>query len=60
MLQAIHDKITGWVAYAVLGAIALTFIFWGINWTLGAPNYAAKVNGHEIPVNDVRSCGPLL
>ena len=54
MLQTIHDKITGWVAYVILGAIALVFVLWGINWTLGAPNYAAKVNGSEISVNEVR------
>ncbi len=54
MLQTIHDKLTGWVAYVVLGAIALVFVLWGINWTLGAPTYAAKVNGLEIGANDVR------
>jgi peptidyl-prolyl cis-trans isomerase D len=54
MLQTIHDKLTGWVAGVVLGAIGLVFVFWGINWTLGAPNYAAKVNGIEIPTNEVR------
>jgi len=54
MLQSIHDKITGWIGYVILGAIALVFILWGINWTLGTPSYAAKVNGREISVNDVR------
>ena len=54
MLQTIHDKITGWVAYVVLGAIALVFVLWGINWTLGTPTYAAKVNGLEIGANEVR------
>ena len=54
MLQSIHDKLKGWVAYVVLGAIASTFIFWGINWTFGDADYAAKVNGREIPVNEVR------
>jgi peptidyl-prolyl cis-trans isomerase D len=54
MLQTIHDKITGWVAYVILGAIALVFVLWGINWTLGAPSYAAKVNGSEVSVNEVR------
>ncbi len=54
MLQSIHDKIKGWVAYVILGAIALVFVLWGINWTLGAPNYAAKVNGSEVSINDVR------
>jgi peptidyl-prolyl cis-trans isomerase D len=54
MLQSIHDKLKGWVAGLVLGAIALVFVFWGINWTLSATNYAAKVNGVEITGNDVR------
>jgi len=26
----------------------------GINWTLSAPNYAAKVNGSEVSANEVR------
>jgi peptidyl-prolyl cis-trans isomerase D len=54
MLQSIHDKLKGWVAGVVLGAIGLVFVFWGINWTLSAPNYAAKVNGTEISSNEVR------
>jgi len=37
-----------------LGAVGLVFVFWGINWTLSAPNYAAKVNGTEISSNEVR------
>src|SRR5450631_4001071 len=54
MLQSIHDKLQGWLAYVVLGAIGLVFVFWGINWTLSAPTYAAKVNGTEISSNEVR------
>ena len=54
MLQSIHDKLKGWVAGVVLGAIGLVFVFWGINWTLSAPTYAAKVNGTEISSNEVR------
>lgn len=54
MLQTIHDKLKGWLAGVVLGAIGLVFVFWGINWTMSAPNYAAKVNGVEIASNDVR------
>jgi len=54
MLQTIHDKLKGWLAGVVLGAIALVFVFWGINWTLSAPTYAAKVNGVEIGSNEVR------
>ncbi|HVC02312.1 MAG TPA: SurA N-terminal domain-containing protein [Steroidobacteraceae bacterium] len=54
MLQKIHDKLTGWVAYVILGGVAAVFVLWGINWTLGAPDYAAKVNGSAIPANEVR------
>src|SRR5580658_6538201 len=54
MLQTIHDKLKGWLAGVVLGVIGLVFVFWGINWTLTAPNYAAKVNGSEVSVNEVR------
>ncbi len=54
MLQTIHDRLKGWLAGVVLGVIGLVFVFWGINWTMTAPNYAAKVNGSEVSVNDVR------
>src|SRR3984893_6485245 len=54
MLQSIHDKLKGWLAVVVLGAIGLVFVFWGINWTMSAPNYAAKVNGSEVSANEVR------
>lgn len=54
MLQTIHDKIKGWVAYLVLGAIAVVFVLWGINFTMGAPTYAAKVDGREISANEIR------
>ena len=54
MLQTIHDKLKGWLAGVVLGAVGLVFVFWGINWTMTAPTYAAKVNGSEVSANDVR------
>jgi peptidyl-prolyl cis-trans isomerase D len=54
MLQSIHDKLKGWLAGVVLGAIGLVFVFWGINWTLSAPTYAAKVNGSEVSATEVR------
>jgi peptidyl-prolyl cis-trans isomerase D len=54
MLQTIHDKLHGWVAYVVLGGVGASFVLWGINWTLADPTYAAKVNGREIPANVVR------
>jgi len=54
MLQKMHDKLKGWLAVVVLGAIGLVFVFWGINWTMTPPSYAAKVNGSEISSSVVR------
>jgi peptidyl-prolyl cis-trans isomerase D len=54
MLQQIHDKLMGWLGGVLLGAVGLVFVFWGINWTLSAPTYAAKVNGSEVSANEVR------
>ncbi len=54
MLQTIRDKITGWIAAIFLGAIALVFIFWGIDFGAGAVTYAAKVDGERISAQEVR------
>jgi peptidyl-prolyl cis-trans isomerase D len=50
MLQAIRDRITGWIAWAIVGLIAVTFALWGIDYYLrdSADFYAAKVNDQEI------------
>jgi peptidyl-prolyl cis-trans isomerase D len=54
MLQQIRDKITGWFAAVFLGAIAIVFIFWGIQFESSTTQAAAKVNGEKIPVEAVR------
>lgn len=56
MLQTIHDKVTGWLAGIVLGAIAIVFVFWGINvrQTSGPSSYAAEVNGEKISLEAAR------
>jgi peptidyl-prolyl cis-trans isomerase D len=54
MLQQIHDKLMGWLGGVLLGAVGLVFVFWGINWTLRSPSYAAKVNGSEVSAEEVR------
>jgi peptidyl-prolyl cis-trans isomerase D len=53
MLQQIRDKITGWFAIVFLGAIAVVFIFWGIQFESTVNVAAAKVNGEKIPVEAV-------
>src|SRR5882757_7447709 len=55
MLQTIRDKVSGWFATIFLGAIALVFIFWGIDFrSADSRTYAAKVNGDRIPIEPVR------
>lgn len=39
-------------AIAILGLIALTFVFFGIDFTLTGTTFAAKVNGENIPILD--------
>jgi peptidyl-prolyl cis-trans isomerase D len=51
MLQRIHDSMARWVIVIVLGLIAFSFIFWGVDFGLtGASTFAAKVNGEDIPL----------
>lgn len=52
MLTRISDAMGKWVAGVILALIAGGFIFWDINFQLSAPNYAAKVNGQEIPLEE--------
>ena len=54
MLQKIRDKITGWFAAVFLGAIAIVFIFWGIQFESSVTAAAARVNGEEIPMQAVQ------
>ena len=57
MLQNIHDKAKGWVAYAIVGFIAIPFTLFGIGSYLGGSGslVAAVVNGEEIPVQQVQN-----
>ncbi len=60
MLQKIGDSLKGqkWLAYLVLGVLALVFAAWGaygiVDLGFGPSNHAAKVNGDTIPAEDVR------
>jgi Parvulin-like peptidyl-prolyl isomerase len=56
MLQTIRDKITGGVlAIALLGSIAVVFVFWGIDFKNTQRTYAAQVDGERIPIETVQS-----
>ena len=56
MLQTIHDKARGWIAYAIVGLITVPFALFGINQYFdgGGKLVAAVVNGEEIPVQAVQ------
>lgn len=55
MLQAINDRIKGWLGIFVVVLIGLPFALWGIQSYLDdtGPRYAAKVNDSEISANEL-------
>ena len=50
MLQTFRDSTGRWVAGIILGLIAITFIFFGIDFSVTGATFAAKINGEEIPL----------
>jgi peptidyl-prolyl cis-trans isomerase D len=58
MLQRIRDGLSGqkWLAWLVLGAVGLTFVFWGgsnsLDFTGVSKTTAAEVDGIEIPASE--------
>jgi peptidyl-prolyl cis-trans isomerase D len=54
MLQKIREKITGWVAWAIIATIGLVFAVWGIDLSFTPRSVAAKVNGEEVALEPVR------
>src|SRR5262245_37483707 len=55
MLQSIRDKTSGWIAVILLGAVAVVFVFFGMDFqSSAARSYAAKVNGEHIAAETVR------
>ena len=55
MLQAIRDKVTGWIAYAIIFLISIPFALWGVNSYLGGGEVlpAATVNGEDITLQNL-------
>ena len=55
MLQAIRDKVTGWILYAIILLISVPFALWGVNSYLGGGEAlpAATVNGVDITSRDL-------
>jgi peptidyl-prolyl cis-trans isomerase D len=55
MLQAIRDKVTGWIAYGIIFLISIPFALWGVNsyFEGGEIAPAATVNGEEIGLREL-------
>lgn len=56
MLQDLRDKSQGWIAWIIIGLIALTFVLLGafsFTGAGGADQVAAKVNGKKITVDEL-------
>jgi peptidyl-prolyl cis-trans isomerase D len=58
MLQTIHDKLKGIFAVAILVALGVVFVFWGINFSTDFGGFTqakgVEVNGREVPTADVQ------
>ncbi|MDH4311550.1 MAG: SurA N-terminal domain-containing protein [Gammaproteobacteria bacterium] len=54
MLQKIRERISGPFAIFFLGAIAVVFIFWGVQFESAVNSAAATVNGKDISQEAVR------
>ncbi len=57
MLQAIHDNLKGVFAMIILGALAVVFIFWGVEFvSVGglSSSQGIEVNGEELSATEVR------
>ena len=52
MLQGFREGAGRWIAVIVLGLIAVSFVFWGIDFTTLGTTFAAKVNGREVSLID--------
>ncbi len=56
MLQTIHDNLKGIFAFVILGALAVVFVFWGVDASVGSftKSQGVSVNGQELNVENVR------
>jgi peptidyl-prolyl cis-trans isomerase D len=57
MLQTIHDKLKGVFAFVILGALAIVFVFWGVEFVrVGGDGGSTglEVNGERIDVEPLR------
>ena len=52
MLQVFRESVGRYVAIAILALIGVTFVFFGIDFSITQISYAAKVNGEPIAIRE--------
>lgn len=52
MLHIFRETIGRWIAGAILGLIAISFVFFGVDFSLSGSTFAAKVNGRDVPIQE--------
>lgn len=52
MLHIFRETAGRYIAIAILALLAVSFVFFGIDFTINQTSYAAKVNGESIPLTD--------
>ena len=52
MLHLFRESVGRYIAIGLLGLIGVTFIFFGIDFSITQTSFAAKVNGEKIPIRD--------
>ena len=52
MLQIFRESIGRYIAIGILSLIAVTFIFFGIDFSITQLSFAARVNGESISITD--------
>jgi peptidyl-prolyl cis-trans isomerase D len=52
MLRLFRESFGRYVTIAILGLIAITFVFFGIDFSITSTSFAAKVNGESISITE--------
>jgi len=52
MLHVFRESLGRYIAIAILALIAVTFVFFGIDFSITTLSFAAKVDGEEIPIRE--------
>ena len=51
MLQDIRDRVTGWIAWVIVGLLIIPFALWGVNEYLGGGSVANVAIVNDVPIS---------